>query len=163
MRCFQGSFCHNPSCLATSHLLRFRSDQCRGTCEQQIGLSAEQLGQVVEIGGSVCTNVVDRLLGVCSGATRRLRRFYVGRWKYFSCPSPTRDLQLSTGGGGEQGVQRHTGGVHALGGGGEGQDRARDTCIQVTSKSKSKRETEREKDIKCKTNVWGVKCASGNV
>ena len=57
-------------------------------------------------------------------------------------------MQLSTGGGGEQGVQRHAGGVHALGGGGEGQARARDTCFQVTAKSKSKRER--------RTNAWGA-------
>ena len=55
---------------------------------------------------------------------------------------------MPTGGGGGEGVQRHAGGVHALGGGGEGQARARDTCFQVTAKSKSKRER--------RTNAWGA-------
>ena len=50
----------------------------QGGCIGFVGKSGP-ISKVVDIGGSLCTKVVDSLLGVTSGATGRLRRFYVGR------------------------------------------------------------------------------------
>ena len=36
--------------------------------------------QVLEVAVSLCSSVVDRLLGLTSGRDNRLRRFYIGRW-----------------------------------------------------------------------------------
>ena len=86
---FQDSLCNHPPYCSTAHLLGLRSYQQRGLnqtyvlripCGRISALNVETT-QVVEIGGSLCTNVVDRLLGVTSGASSRLRRFYVGRSK----------------------------------------------------------------------------------